>query len=204
EAERAQRLEEGPGVADAEVEPTQVWPQAEVITLDVEQRRGLHTARTLASAGGEPAPVGESPLAGRQRVTRGVARPSCDDWVCSLERGRDVSPLGDDRTPDDGSGPVANRTDRIRTKAQPRVQHRGALRCVELVPQRSQSFGVVFPRPLDTEGVDSRGEHRLADERVVDEEKEVRGETVEVTCARPPCLVLEMAPRGRAQFAEPL
>ena len=50
----------------------------------------------------------------------------------------------------------------------------------------------------------SRGEHRLADERVVDEEKEVRGESVEVTRARPPCLVLEMAPRGRAQFAEPL
>jgi hypothetical protein len=50
----------------------------------------------------------------------------------------------------------------------------------------------------------SRGEHRLADERVVDEEKEVRGESVEVTRARPPCLVLKMAPRGRAQFAEPL
>jgi hypothetical protein len=49
-----------------------------------------------------------------------------------------------------------------------------------------------------------RGEHRLADERVVDEEKEVRGESAEVTRARPPCFVLEMAPRGRAQFAEPL
>src|SRR3979409_1149934 len=38
EAERAQRVEEGPGVADADVEPTQVWSQAEVITLDIEQR----------------------------------------------------------------------------------------------------------------------------------------------------------------------
>src|SRR5882672_5670441 len=72
EAEGAQRVEEGPGVADAEVEPTQVWPQAEVVTLDIEQRRGLHTARALARAGGEPASVRESPLAGRQRVTRGV------------------------------------------------------------------------------------------------------------------------------------
>src|SRR5205085_7712602 len=120
EAEGAQRVEEGPGVADAEVEPTQVWPQAEVITLDIEQRRGLHTARALTRAGGEPAPVSESPLAGRQRVTRGVPRPSRDDWVGSLERGRDVSPLGDDRTADDGSCPVAHRSDRVRTKAQPR------------------------------------------------------------------------------------
>src|SRR3954463_11850308 len=92
EAEGAQRVEEGPGVADAEVEPAQVWPQAEVVTLDIEQRRGLHTARALARARGEPAPVAESPLAGRKRVTRGVPRPSCDDWVGSLERGRDVSP----------------------------------------------------------------------------------------------------------------
>src|SRR3954471_18872738 len=72
EAERTQRVEERPGVADAEVEATQMRPQAEVVTLDVEQRGGLHTARALAHAGGEPAPVGESPLAGRQRVTRGV------------------------------------------------------------------------------------------------------------------------------------
>src|SRR3982751_4801992 len=64
EAEGAQRVEEGPGVADAEVEPTQVWPQAEVITLHIEQGRGLHTAWPLARAGGEPAPVGESALAG--------------------------------------------------------------------------------------------------------------------------------------------
>src|SRR4051794_14665725 len=138
EPEGTQRVEEGPWVADAEVEPTQVWPQAEVVTLDVEQRRGLYTARALARAGGEPAPVRESPLAGRQRVTRRVPRPSCDDWVGSLERGRDVSPLGDDRTPDDGSGPVAHRSDRLRAEAQPRVQHRGALCCVEFVPQRSQ------------------------------------------------------------------
>src|SRR5207253_10111965 len=95
-------------------------------------------------------------------------------------------------------------TDRVRTKAQPRVQRRGALRWLEFVPQRSQSFGVRLPRPRGAEGMRSRGEHRLADERVVDEEKEVRGEAVEVTRARPPCLVLEMAPRGRAQFAEPL
>src|SRR5207248_11361090 len=33
-AERSQRVEERPGVADAEVEPTEVWPQAEVVTLD--------------------------------------------------------------------------------------------------------------------------------------------------------------------------
>src|SRR5206468_1875612 len=112
EAERAQRVEEGPGVADAEVEATQVWPQAEVVTLDIEQRRGLHPARALARASGEPAPVGESALAGRQRVTRGVPRPRCDDGVGSLERGRDVSPLGDDRAPDDGSASVAHRTDR--------------------------------------------------------------------------------------------
>src|SRR4051812_3562280 len=144
-AERAQRVDEGPGVAHAEVEPAQVWPQAEVITLDIEQCRGLHTARALARAGGEPAPVGESPLAGRQRVTRGVPRPSCDDWVGSLERMRDVSPRGDDRTPDDGPGPVAHRSDRVRTKAQPRVQHRGTFRCLEFVPQRSQSFGVLLP-----------------------------------------------------------
>src|SRR5437763_1028571 len=85
EAEGAQRVEERPGVADAEVEPTEVWPQAEVVTLDVEQGRGLHTAGALARAGGEPAPVGESALAGRQRVTRGVPRPSCDDWVGPLE-----------------------------------------------------------------------------------------------------------------------
>src|SRR5258705_3423128 len=202
EAEGAQRVEEGPGVADAEVEPTQVWPQAEVITLDSEQRGGLHTARALARAGGEPAPVGESPLAGRQRVTRGVPRPSCDNWVGSLERGRDVSPLGDDRTADDGSGPVVHRTDRVRTKAQPRVQHRGALRCLEFVPQRSQSVGVLLPRPLDTEGVGSRGEHRLADERVVDEEEEVRGESAEVTRARPPCSVPGMGPCRRPRSPE--
>src|SRR3954447_19921113 len=41
EAERAQGVEEGPGVPDAEVEPTQVWPQAEVVALHIEQRRGL-------------------------------------------------------------------------------------------------------------------------------------------------------------------
>src|SRR5689334_24528893 len=115
EAERAQRVEEGPGVADTEVEPTQVRPQTEVVTLDVEQRRGLHTARALARAGGEPAPVGEGPLAGRQRVPCGVPGPRCNDWVGSLERVGDVPPLGDDRTPDDGSGPVAHRTDRIGT-----------------------------------------------------------------------------------------
>src|SRR4051812_8038640 len=68
EPERSQRVEEGPGVADTEVEPTQVWPEAEVVTLDIDQRRGLHTARALARAGGEPAPVGERPLARRQRV----------------------------------------------------------------------------------------------------------------------------------------
>src|SRR3954466_7272853 len=39
EAERSQRVEEGSGVADTEVEPTQVWPQAKVVTLDIEQRR---------------------------------------------------------------------------------------------------------------------------------------------------------------------
>src|SRR5207248_8894460 len=103
-----------------------------------------------------------------------------------------------------GSGPVAHGTDRFRTKAQPRVQYRGALRCLELVPQRSKNFGVLLPRPLDTEGMGGRGEHRLADDRVVDQKKEVGGESVEVTRARPPCLVLEMAPRGRAQFPEPL
>src|SRR3954470_25016230 len=100
EAEREQRVEEGPGVADAEVEPTQVGAQAEVVTLDVEQRRGLNTAGPLARAGGEPAPVSERPLAGRQRVSGGVPGPRCHDWVGSLERWRDVSPLGDDRTPD--------------------------------------------------------------------------------------------------------
>src|SRR6185436_143271 len=47
EAERPQRVLERPGVADTEVKPTQVWPQAEVITLDIKQRRGLHTARAL-------------------------------------------------------------------------------------------------------------------------------------------------------------
>src|SRR5207237_10097563 len=107
EAERAQRVEERPGVADAEVEPTQVWPQAEIITLDIEQRRGLHTARALARATGEPTPVGESPLAGRQRVTRGVSRPSCHDWIGSLARGWDVSPLGHERTAGDGAGTIA-------------------------------------------------------------------------------------------------
>jgi hypothetical protein len=50
----------------------------------------------------------------------------------------------------------------------------------------------------------SGGEHRLADEWVVDEEEEVRGESVEVTRACPPCLVLKMAPRGQAQVAEAL
>src|SRR3954466_10544728 len=74
EAEGAKRVEEGPGVADAEVEPTQVGPQTEVVAFDVEQRRGLHTARAFARARGEPAPVGEGPLAGRQRVTRRVPR----------------------------------------------------------------------------------------------------------------------------------
>jgi len=44
EAERAQRVEEGSGVPDAEVEPAQVWAQAEVVTFDVEQRRGLYAA----------------------------------------------------------------------------------------------------------------------------------------------------------------
>src|SRR3954453_7526548 len=51
EAEGAQRVEEGTGVADAEVEPTQVWPKAEEITLDKEQRRALPTPRALARAG---------------------------------------------------------------------------------------------------------------------------------------------------------
>jgi hypothetical protein len=148
--------------------------------------------------------VGERPLARRKRVTRRVPRPSGDDGVGSLEGGWDVSPLGDDRTPDHGSGAVAHRTDRVGTKAQPRVQHRGTLRGLELVPQRSQRFGVPLSRPLDTERVRSRGEHRLPHERVVDEEEEVRGESVEVTGARPPCLVLEVAPRGRPQLAEPL
>src|SRR4051812_28189561 len=48
EAERAQRVEEGTGVADAEVEPTEVRSQPEVVTLDIEQRRRLHAARPLA------------------------------------------------------------------------------------------------------------------------------------------------------------
>src|SRR5258705_2676340 len=42
EAERAQSVEEGSGVADAEVESTPVWPRAEVVTLDIPQLLGLH------------------------------------------------------------------------------------------------------------------------------------------------------------------
>src|SRR5438874_11522634 len=40
EAEGAQRVAEGPGAADAEVEPTQVWRKPEVTRLAVEPRRG--------------------------------------------------------------------------------------------------------------------------------------------------------------------
>ncbi len=204
EAERAERVDEWPRVADAQVQATEVRPHAEVVTLDVEQRSRLHAARALAGAGGEPAPVHERPLAGRERMAGRVPRPSRDDGVGPLERGRDVSPLGDDRTPDDGAGPVAHRSHRVGAKAQPRVQYRGGLRRVELVPQSSESFGVLVPRTLDAEGMNGRGKHRLADERVVDEEQQVRRESVEVTRARPPCFVLKMTPRGGAQLAEPL
>ena len=149
-----------------------MWPQTEVITLDIEQGRGLHTARALARPGGEPAPVGESALAGRQRVTRVVGRDQAATTDGAALRARTGCLATRQRSNTRRrlrSG--RHRTDRLRTEAQPGVQHRGALRCLELVPQRSQSFGVLLPGPLDTEGMGSRGEHRLADKRVVDEER---------------------------------
>ena len=185
EAERAQRVAEGPGVADAEVEPTQVWPQSEVITLDVEQRRGLHTARALCRAGGKPAPVGQSPLAGGQRMTRGApATQLADDWVGSLERGRDAPPLlRDDRTPTtpgSGRGPNGPRQDEGATtrptQRRPRVSRIGAT----TLGRASASLPAPTLSTLKAWAVADIA----SDERVVDEEQEVRGESVEVTCAR--------------------
>src|SRR5262249_55726332 len=86
ETERAERVGEWPRVAYAEVKPAEVRAKAEVVALDVEQRRGLHAARSVARARGEPAPMDECALARRQRVTRRVLRPRGDDGIGPLER----------------------------------------------------------------------------------------------------------------------
>ena len=194
ESQHRERVGERSGIGDPDVGPTQVGSHLEVVPLAVEPCGGLDAARSLTRVAGEGAAHHERSLPVRQRMECGVSGVRAHDRVVAFERMRDVAPLGDDRATHQRSGPVTDRPDCSRGAFQPEVERVRGFRRVVSVPQCTQLVRVLDAGRFDAVGVDGGGEHRLANDRVVDEEEQIGSRSIEFVSRDAPGLGLEVVP----------